>query len=166
MQQLKAANPGVKVLMYKNLSGMTERPRGFVSGGVAPQTPPRTPSGTCSTRAASGSPRATTTGSGSPTSAAPPTSSDGPTTCSARSPRTAGTASSWTTPTRHVLALRRQPDGQVPHRRGVAGGDRARRWSRSARASAPRASSSSPTSPTGSPSPPWSRTGSSWSTAA
>ncbi|HWK25983.1 MAG TPA: putative glycoside hydrolase [Solirubrobacter sp.] len=38
MKTLKAANPGVKVLMYKNLSGMTERqPSGFVSGGVATQ---------------------------------------------------------------------------------------------------------------------------------
>jgi putative glycosyl hydrolase-like family 15 (GHL15) protein len=36
--QLKAANPGLKVLMYKNLSGMTERTSsGFVSGGVATQ---------------------------------------------------------------------------------------------------------------------------------
>ena len=36
--QLKAANPSLKVLMYKNLSGMTERqPSGFVSGGVATQ---------------------------------------------------------------------------------------------------------------------------------
>jgi hypothetical protein len=38
MKQLKAANPNVKVLMYKNLSGMTDRqPSGFVSGGVATQ---------------------------------------------------------------------------------------------------------------------------------
>src|SRR3954466_11223160 len=38
MKQLKAANPGLKVLMYKNLSGMTERTSsGFVSGGVATQ---------------------------------------------------------------------------------------------------------------------------------
>ena len=36
--QLKAANPNLKVLMYKNLSGMTERTTsGFVSGGVATQ---------------------------------------------------------------------------------------------------------------------------------
>jgi hypothetical protein len=36
--QLKAANPNVKILMYKNLSGMTERTSsGFVSGGVATQ---------------------------------------------------------------------------------------------------------------------------------
>jgi hypothetical protein len=36
--QLKAANPNLKVLMYKNLSGMTERTAsGFVSGGVATQ---------------------------------------------------------------------------------------------------------------------------------
>ena len=36
--QLKAANPNLKVLMYKNLSGMTERTSsGFVSGGVATQ---------------------------------------------------------------------------------------------------------------------------------
>jgi hypothetical protein len=36
--QLKAANPKLKVLMYKNLSGMTERTgSGFVSGGVATQ---------------------------------------------------------------------------------------------------------------------------------
>ena len=38
MKQLKAANPALKVLMYKNLSGMTERQSsGFVSGGVAIQ---------------------------------------------------------------------------------------------------------------------------------
>jgi hypothetical protein len=38
VQQLKAANPNLKVLMYKNLSGMTDRqPSGFVSGGVATQ---------------------------------------------------------------------------------------------------------------------------------
>jgi hypothetical protein len=37
-RQLKAANPNLKVLMYKNLSGMTERTgSGFVSGGVATQ---------------------------------------------------------------------------------------------------------------------------------
>ena len=38
MKQLKAANPGLKVIMYKNLSAMTERqPSGFASGGVATQ---------------------------------------------------------------------------------------------------------------------------------
>jgi hypothetical protein len=38
MKQLKAGNPNAKVLMYKNLSGMTERqPSGFVSGGIAIQ---------------------------------------------------------------------------------------------------------------------------------
>ena len=36
MKRLKAANPGLKVLMYKNLSGMSERqPSGFTSAGVA-----------------------------------------------------------------------------------------------------------------------------------
>jgi hypothetical protein len=38
MKALKAANPGLKVLMYKNLPGMTERqPSGFASGGVTTQ---------------------------------------------------------------------------------------------------------------------------------
>ena len=38
MQRLKAANPSLKVLMYKNLSGMSARqPSGFTSAGVPTQ---------------------------------------------------------------------------------------------------------------------------------
>ena len=131
---------------------MAERdPSGFVSDRRRrPRTPPRTPSGTCSTRAASASPSATTTGSGSPTSAAPPTSSKWADNVLAEIARQGlGRRLHGRHQPEHGVALRRRPDGQVPDRRRPGRRRRARRWPRSARASAPRASSSSRTSASG-----------------
>ena len=101
---LKAANPDLKVLMYKNLSGMVERDEsGRRLHAASPRrTPPRTPSGSCSTRAASASRSSYYNWIWAPTSATPPTSRSGPTTCSAEIADRAGTASSWTTPTRRM----------------------------------------------------------------
>ena len=89
MQQLKAANPGLKVLMYKNLSGDDRaQPSGFVSGGVATQDAASHPSGTCSTPAASASRPLLQLDLDRRRRQRAPTSSSGPTTCSPRSPPT------------------------------------------------------------------------------
>ena len=151
MQRLKAANPNLKVLIYKDLSGhgrarpvgrrldRRRHPGRRRAPRVVPAQHERPALHLPLLRLDLGRRRRQRR----------PTSRSGPTTCSPRWATRAGTASSWTTPTRAWSTTTTSPASPSTRPTPPTRPRPARRWRRSARASAPPASSSSRTSASG-----------------